>query len=238
MSDRSRQPGSALIAAPLLPLPTGLASAGARRASCAPPARLDADPDDYWDWVAAAAPLARALAHRALRRARATSATSRAGGSTSPTTASTAGPRTRRRPTAPPIVWEGEPGDTRTVTYAELADEVYAAGRAAWSPSASVRATSSAIYMPNLVEAFTAIHACNRIGAIYTVLFSGFGRGRRGLAAAGGPGEGRRRRRRDLPARQAGALLETLRAARGRTPRRCEHVVVVDRTGDGVPLDG
>ncbi len=29
--------------------------------------------------------------------------------------------------------------------------------------------------MPNLVEAFTAIHACNRIGAIYTVLFSGFG---------------------------------------------------------------
>ena len=32
-----------------------------------------------------------------------------------------------------------------------------------------------AIYMPNAVEAFTAVHACNRIGAIYTILFSGFG---------------------------------------------------------------
>jgi acetyl-CoA synthetase len=29
--------------------------------------------------------------------------------------------------------------------------------------------------MPNMVEVFTAIHACHRIGAIYTVLFSGFG---------------------------------------------------------------
>ena len=32
-----------------------------------------------------------------------------------------------------------------------------------------------AIYLPNAVEAFTAVHACNRIGAIYTILFSGFG---------------------------------------------------------------
>jgi acyl-coenzyme A synthetase/AMP-(fatty) acid ligase len=35
-----------------------------------------------------------------------------------------------------------------------------------------------AIYLPNAIEAFTAVHACNRIGAIYTILFSGFGPGK------------------------------------------------------------
>ena len=72
------------------------------------------------------------------------------------------------------VVWEGEPGDTRTLTYAQLAVEVerLAAGLLALGVR---RGDVVGIYMPNLVEAFTAIHACNRIGAVYTVLFSGFG---------------------------------------------------------------
>ena len=75
-----------------------------------------------------------------------------------------------------------------------------------------------AIYMPNLVEAFTAIHACNRIGAIYTVLFSGFGeeavaaRLQAARASVVVVADASYRRGRRVP------LLATLRAARGRTP--------------------
>ena len=89
--------------------------------------------------------------------------------------------------------------------------------------------------MPNLVEAFTAIHACNRIGAIYTVLFSGFGRDAVAsrLAAARASvvvvADAIYRRGKPVP------LLETLRAARPDAPT-LRHTVVVDRTGDGVPL--
>ena len=133
------------------------------------------------------------------------------------------------------VVWEGEPGDTRTLTYAELADEVdrLAAGLAGLGVA---KGEVVAIYMPNLVEAFTAIHACNRIGAIYTVLFSGFGE-----EAVASRIQAARAKvvvvadaiyRRGKPVE----LLSTLRAARGRTPS-VEATVVVDRTGDAVPLE-
>lgn len=73
----------------------------------------------------------------------------------------------------PAVIWEGEPGDSRTVTYAGLADEV---GRLAAGllEVGVVRGDVVAIYLPNTIEAFVAVHACNRIGAIYTILFSGF----------------------------------------------------------------
>ncbi|MFC4948736.1 AMP-binding protein [Pseudonocardia sp. GCM10023141] len=132
------------------------------------------------------------------------------------------------------IVWEGEPGDSRTVTYAELADEVsrLAAGLLAMGVA---KGDVVAIYMPNLVEAFTAIHACNRIGAIYTVLFSGFGeeavasRLVAARAVAVVVADAIYRRAKPVP------LLETLRAARGRAPS-VRLTVVVDRTGNAVPL--
>lgn len=74
----------------------------------------------------------------------------------------------------PAVIWEGEPGETRTVTYAELSKEV--SSLAAGLLDLGVKQGDVvAIYMPNLVEVVAAIHACNRIGAIYTVLFSGFG---------------------------------------------------------------
>jgi acetyl-CoA synthetase len=132
------------------------------------------------------------------------------------------------------VVWEGEPGDTRTVTYGQLAEE-HARLAAGLLDLGVVKGDVVAIYMPNLVEAFTAIHACNRIGAIYTVLFSGFGEEAVAsrLAAARAKvvvvADAIFRRAKPVP------LLETLRAARVRTPT-VQATVVVDRTGDGVPL--
>lgn len=127
------------------------------------------------------------------------------------------------------IVWEGEPGDTRSVTYAELRDEVsaLAAGLAQLGVG---EGDVVGIYMPNLVEAFTAIHACNRLGAIYTVLFSGFGeeavasRLRTARAKLVIVADAIYRRGKPVP------LLATLRAARPRIPTLLA-TVVVDRTG-------
>src|SRR5262245_66474135 len=59
----------------------------------------------------------------------------------------------------PAVVWEGEPGDTRTVSYAELARE--SSSLAAGLLELGIgKGDVVAIYLPNLVEAFTAIHAC------------------------------------------------------------------------------
>lgn len=134
------------------------------------------------------------------------------------------------------VIWEGEPGDTRTVTYAQLRDEV--ASLAAGLLDLGVSAGDVvAIYMPNLVEAFTSIHACNRIGAIYTVLFSGFGRDavasrlQASRAKVVIVADGIYRRTKVVP------LLETLRSAVADAPA-VERIVVVDRTGRGIALAG
>ncbi len=132
------------------------------------------------------------------------------------------------------VVWEGEPGDVRTLTYAALADEVtrLAAGLLELGVA---KGDVVGVYMPNLVEAFTAIQACNRIGAIYTVLFSGFGeeavasRLQAARASAVVVADASYRRGKRIP------LLENLRAARTRAPS-VRVTVVVDRTGDGVAL--
>ncbi|MBA8793994.1 acetyl-CoA synthetase [Friedmanniella endophytica] len=69
--------------------------------------------------------------------------------------------------------WEGEPGDTRTITYAELTDEVCRAANAL--TELGVRAGDRvAIYMPMIPEAAVAMLACARIGAPHTVVFGGF----------------------------------------------------------------
>lgn len=134
----------------------------------------------------------------------------------------------------PAVIWEGEPGDTRTVTYAQLADEVSRLAAGLLSLGVA-KGDVVGIYMPNLVEAFTAIHACNRIGAIYTVLFSGFGeeavasRLQAARARVVVVADAIYRRGRPIP------LLETLRSALTRTPT-VESVVVVDRTGSGAAL--
>ncbi|MFE9452254.1 acetate--CoA ligase [Streptomyces sp. NPDC006739] len=69
--------------------------------------------------------------------------------------------------------WEGEPGDTRTITYGELKDEVCRAANALLS--LGVRAGDRvAVYMPMIPETVVAMLACARIGAPHTVVFGGF----------------------------------------------------------------
>lgn len=193
----------------------------------------DEGPDRYWEWVAEA--LQWKQAWSAVREGELGSARWFTGGlvnvsdncldrwADSPETADKLA-----------VIWEGEPGEQRAVTYRQLRDETarLAAGLRALGVA---KGDTVAIFMTNLVEAFTAIHACNRLGAIYTVLFSGFGedavRTRLEMSAARvvivADAIYRRSRRIEL--------LETLRAAvAGSTT--VEHTVVVDRTGRQSPL--
>ena len=69
--------------------------------------------------------------------------------------------------------WEGEPGDTRTLTYADLLREVCKAANAL--TELGVRAGDRvAIYMPMVPETAVAMLACARIGAPHSVVFGGF----------------------------------------------------------------
>jgi acetyl-CoA synthetase len=69
--------------------------------------------------------------------------------------------------------WEGEPGDTRTVTYADLKREVSKAANAL-SSLGLVAGDRVAIYMPMIPETVVAMLACARLGAPHTVVFGGF----------------------------------------------------------------
>ncbi|MBA2281518.1 MAG: acetate--CoA ligase [Acidimicrobiia bacterium] len=69
--------------------------------------------------------------------------------------------------------WEGEPGDTRTITYADLHDEVQRAANALKSLGV-VKGDRVAIYMPMVPELPIAMLACARIGAAHSVVFGGF----------------------------------------------------------------
>ncbi|MEZ4367065.1 MAG: acetate--CoA ligase [Kofleriaceae bacterium] len=71
------------------------------------------------------------------------------------------------------IAFEGEPGDTRTYTYAQLHVEVCKAANALTSLGVR-RGDVVAIYMPMIPEAAIAMLACARIGAPHTVVFGGF----------------------------------------------------------------
>ena len=71
------------------------------------------------------------------------------------------------------IHFEGEPGDTRTLTYAELKDQVCQAANALESLGVGVD-DRVAIYLPMIPEAVIAMLACARIGAIHSVVFGGF----------------------------------------------------------------
>ena len=71
------------------------------------------------------------------------------------------------------IHWEGEPGDSRAITYAELTAEVKRAANVltALGVEAGDRV---AIYMPMVPEAVVAMLAVARIGAVHSVVFGGF----------------------------------------------------------------
>jgi len=69
--------------------------------------------------------------------------------------------------------FEGEPGDTRTISYAQLLTDVSKAANAL--TEIGIKSEDRvAIYMPLIPEAVVAMLACARIGAIHSVVFGGF----------------------------------------------------------------
>ena len=73
----------------------------------------------------------------------------------------------------PAIVWEGEPGDSRTITYAELQRLVSRFANALKSRGLKA-GDRSIIYMPMVPEAAVAMLACARLGITHSVVFGGF----------------------------------------------------------------
>jgi len=69
--------------------------------------------------------------------------------------------------------WEGEPGDTRTITYRQLLDEVCRFTNALRGLGVK-KGDKVAIYMPMIPELPVAMLACTRIGAAHSVVFGGF----------------------------------------------------------------
>ncbi|GAA3123215.1 MULTISPECIES: acetate--CoA ligase [Nonomuraea] len=129
--------------------------------------------------------------------------------------------------------WEGEPeGDTRTLTYSDLKNEVSKAANALQELGVG-KGDRVAIYMPMIPELPIAMLACARIGAIHSVVFGGFSAtalksriddadAKVVITADGGY-------RRGKPS----ALKPTVDEAVAECPQ-VEHVVVVRRTGQEV----
>jgi acetyl-CoA synthetase len=130
--------------------------------------------------------------------------------------------------------WEGEPGDTRTITYAQLLEHVCRFANVLKSLGVK-RGDRVAIYMPMVPELPVAMLACTRIGAAHSVVFGGFS------------ADALRDRINDAEAkvlitadggfrRGAPALLKPAAdLALADTPS-IEHVVVVCRTETDVPM--
>ena len=132
------------------------------------------------------------------------------------------------------LYFEGEPGDTRAVTYAELQKEVCKAANAL--TELGVHAGDRvAIYMPMIPEAVVAMLACARIGAPHSVVFAGFSaealRTRIDDAQAKLviTSDGQHRRGSAMPLKPA--VDEAVQEAPS-----VEHVLVVRRTGGDVDM--
>ncbi len=80
-----------------------------------------------------------------------------------------AGPRKNKAA----LIWEGEPGDQRTLTYRELLREVSKFGNVLRSLGVG-KGDRVTLYMPMVPELPIAMLACARIGAIHSVVFGGF----------------------------------------------------------------
>jgi acetyl-CoA synthetase len=130
--------------------------------------------------------------------------------------------------------WEGEPGDIRTITYADLLDDVQRAANALKSLGVD-KGDRVAVYLPMIPELPTIMLACARIGAVHSVVFGGFSahalRDRindsscKVLVTA--DGSHRRGSTFPLKANADDAVAET---------PSIEHVLVVQRTGDEVTM--
>jgi acetyl-CoA synthetase len=79
----------------------------------------------------------------------------------------------KKNPDKKAIIWEGEDGTKRELTYRELLSEVSKLANALKSLGAK-KGDRVTIYLPMVPELITSLLACARIGAIHTVVFSGF----------------------------------------------------------------
>jgi acetyl-CoA synthetase len=71
------------------------------------------------------------------------------------------------------ILWEGEPGDKRALTYQQLHHEVCRFANVL-KRNKIKKGDRVIIYLPNIPEAAIAMLACARIGAVHSVIFGGF----------------------------------------------------------------
>lgn len=71
------------------------------------------------------------------------------------------------------LIWEGEEGDNRSLTYADLYYEINRFSNVLKSMGVS-KGDVVAIYLPMIPEAVVAMLSCARIGAIHNVIFSGY----------------------------------------------------------------
>jgi acetyl-CoA synthetase len=130
--------------------------------------------------------------------------------------------------------WEGEPGDTRTITYAELLIEVCKFANVLKGLGLQ-RGDRVAIYMPMIPELPVAMLACTRIGVAHSVIFGGFSpdsiidRVNDGEAKAIITADGGYRRGAVAP------LKPAVDEAVASTPT-VENVIVVQRGGNGVEM--
>ncbi|MFY1831217.1 acetate--CoA ligase [Myxococcus fulvus] len=134
----------------------------------------------------------------------------------------------------PAILFEGEPGDRRTLTYGQLAVEVNRLANGLKSLGVK-KGDRVGIYLPMVPEAAVAMLACARIGAVHSVVFGGFST------------EALQERMKDAGAKvvltadggwRKGAvvpLLKNVEAALKNMPS-VEKVVVARRTGDALTL--
>jgi len=132
------------------------------------------------------------------------------------------------------LIWEGEPGDVRRLTYAELLSEVQKFGNVLKGLGVK-KGDRVAIYLPMVPEVAVAMLACARIGAVHTVVFGGFS------------AESLRDRINDAEARvlitadggyRRGSIVplkQNSDEAISGTPS-IAHVVVLKRTGNSVPM--
>jgi acetyl-CoA synthetase len=130
-------------------------------------------------------------------------------------------------------MWEGEPGDTRTITYAELRDEVSRFANVL--KGLGVRKGDRVnIYMPMIPELPVAMLACARIGAPHSVVFGGFSA--EALADRINDAEAKVLVTADGGWRRGAAvpLKRNADSAVASAPS-IQHVVVVRRTGEDVP---
>ena len=131
------------------------------------------------------------------------------------------------------LVWEGEPGEVRRLTYGELDREVsrFAAGLRSLGVEQGDRI---GVFMPLVPETAIALLACARIGAVFIPLFSGYGaeaianRLQDGEARVLLCADGFYRRGHEV------RMKETADAALASCPT-VEHLVVLGRTGRDVP---